>query len=689
MQFPKAAKKEKNLTIHNDTRIDPYFWLNDRENPEVIAYLEAENAFFKTQTEHTEAGKQRLFDEIVARFQQTDMSVPVLLNGFWYYTRYEEGAEYPLHCRRADAPEATEEIMLNTPQMAENHSYYAIGGKSISPNNEWLAYGVDTVSRRIYNIHFKNLKTGETLPLSIPNTTGSATWANDNKTIFYQVKDEALRSYKIFRHQLGTDAVQDVCVWHETDEVFGTYIFKSRSKKYLIIGSYSKTANEYRFLSADAPEGNFEVFYPRQPLLEYSLDHFNGNFYVLTNLHARNFRLMKVAENDRNIENWEEILPHREDVLVENVEFFHEFILLAERKEGISRLRLRSWDAADDHYIDFGETVYSSYPHINLEATAKTVRVGYTSLTTPNSVYEYDVAQRKLNLLKQEAVLRGTNGEDFDTSRYFAERLYATATDGTKVPISLVYRKNLFEQSQIEGNTPLLLYGYGSYGHSIDVYFSAARLSLLDRGFVFAIAHVRGGQELGRHWYEDGKMLNKKNTFSDFIACAEFLLAKKFVAKENLFAMGGSAGGLLMGAVINMRPDLWRGIVAAVPFVDVVTTMLDETIPLTTGEFEEWGNPKDEQYYHYIKSYSPYDNITALPYPAMLVTTGLHDSQVQYWEPAKWVAKLRDYKTNPSTPLYLWCNMSTGHGGASGRWERFKEVAMEYAFLLDLANKDF
>ncbi len=689
MQFPKAAKKEKYLTIHNDTRLDPYFWLNDRENSEVIAYLEAENAFFKAQTQHTEAGKQRLFEEMVARFQQTDMSVPVLLNGFWYYTRYEEGAEYPLHCRRADTPEATEEIMLHVPQMAENHSYYAIGGKSISPNNEWLAYGVDTVSRRIYTIHFKNLKTGETLPLSIPNTTGSATWANDNKTLFYQVKDEALRSYKIFRHQLGTNAENDVCVWHETDEVFGTYIFKSRSKKYLIIGSYSKTCNEYRFLEADAPEGDFRLFYPRQPLLEYSLDHFKGEFYLLSNWQAQNFRLLKTAERATDLAHWQEILPHREDILVENVDFFDEFILLAERKEGISRLRLRSWDASDDHYIDFGETVYSSYPHINLEVSSKTIRVGYTSLTTPNSVYEYDVANRTLHLLKQEAVLKGTHGEDFDSSRYFAERLHATASDGTIVPISLVYRKNLFEESQKKGDTPLLLYGYGSYGHSIDVYFSAARLSLLDRGFVFAIAHVRGGQELGRHWYENGKMLNKQNTFSDFITCAEFLLAKNYVAKDNLFAMGGSAGGLLMGVVINMRPDLWRGVVAAVPFVDVVTTMLDESIPLTTGEFEEWGNPKEEKYYHYIKSYSPYDNIAALPYPAMLVTTGLHDSQVQYWEPAKWVAKLRDYKTNPETPLYLWCNMSTGHGGASGRWERFKEVAMEYAFLLDLANKHF
>ena len=675
LQAPAANQQPKELTIHGDTRIDPYYWLNDRDDPEVTAYLEAENDYARNMMSHLAGFEDELYDEIIGRIKQTDLSVPYLDNGYWYYTRYDEGKEYAIHVRRKGNMEAAEEVMLDVNVLAEPYDFYNAGGLSVSPDNRILSYGEDTLSRRIYTIQFKDLKTGKMLPDLIPNTTGRAVWANDNKTVFYSMKDEALRSYKIFRHVLGTPVSQDVEVWHETDETFSTFVYKSKSRKYLIIGSYQTLSTEYRYLDADQPLGEFQVFQPRERDLEYSIAHFDGSWYIRTNLDAKNFRLMKCPEGATGKENWEEVIAHRPDVLLEDMELFQNYLVLSERKNGIVQLRIRPWQG-EEHYIDFGEDAYMAYTSTNLEFDTELLRIGYTSLTTPNSVYDYNMKTREMTLLKQQEVVG-----DFDPENYHSERLYATSRDGVKVPISLVYRKG-FERN---GQAPLLLYGYGSYGASMDPYFSSVRLSLLDRGFVFAIAHIRGGEEMGRQWYEDGKLLKKKNTFTDFIDCAEYLVAEKYADPERLFAMGGSAGGLLMGAVVNMRPDLWKGIIAAVPFVDVVTTMLDESIPLTTGEYDEWGNPNEEEYYRYIKSYSPYDNVEAKAYPPMLVTTGLHDSQVQYWEPAKWVARLRERKTDQN-PLLLHTNMDAGHGGQSGRFRQYRETAMEYAFLLDLAG---
>jgi oligopeptidase B len=677
MKQPIVKKIPKTLEIHGDTRIDDYYWLNDRNNPEVIAYLNAENAYRKAKMAHTEAFQKKLFDEIVGRIQQTDMSVPYQLNHYFYYSRFEEGKEYPYQCRKKDALDNPEEILLDIPSLAKPHPYYAVGGMSVSPDNEQLCYGVDTVSRRLYTLCFKNLKTNEVAPITIPNTTGSAVWSADNKIIFYTQKDtESLRSCRIFRHVIGTDPAKDVLIFEEKEEAFHAFVTKTKSKKYIVIGSSSTVSTEYQVLEADNPTGHFRIIQPRERDLEYSIAHAENDFYIITNYQAKNFRLMKCSANgNTHKENWIEVIPHRTDVLLEDIDLFKSFLVVSERKEGITRLQVRAWEGASQHYIDFGEAAYMAYTSVNPEFDTDILRLGYTSLTTPNSVFDYNMQTQKLHLLKQEAVL----DVHFKTENYASERIYAIAKDGAKVPISLVYNKKYSKNKK----NPLLLYAYGSYGHSMDPYFSSARLSLLDRGFTFAIAHIRGGQEMGRHWYEDGKLLKKKNTFTDFIDCAEHLMTQGYTSNKTLTAMGGSAGGLLMGAILNMRPDLWKGVVAAVPFVDVVTTMLDESIPLTTGEFDEWGNPKNKEYYEYIKSYSPYDNVEKKAYPALLITTGLHDSQVQYWEPAKWIAKLRTHRTN-RTPLYMYCNMETGHGGASGRFEKYKEVAMEYAFLLDL-----
>jgi oligopeptidase B len=680
MKAPKARKHQKKLSTHGHTRIDNYYWLKDRENPRVIDYLNQENAYLDAKMAHTKSFQESLFKEIVARFAQTDMSVPYLYHGYWYITRYEEGQEYPIYSRKKGSLDNAEEIMLNVNEMAKGFSYYQVGGRAISPDNKWLAYGVDTVSRRIYTIYFKNLETGEIRTETLENTTGSCVWANDSQTVFYNRKDESLRSYKIFKHRIGTDPSVDECVWHETDETFGCFIYKTKSEKYLVLGSYSTVSNEYKILEADNPDGTFRIFQARERNHEFSIDHAGDNFYILTNWNAKNFKMMSCPSVNTTFEKekWQEYIPHREDVLLEGMEIFKNHTILSERKDGLTQLQVIS-EGKTPYYIDFGEAVYMAYTGFNPEYESDTLRLGYASMTTPNSAYDYDLLKKELILLKQEAVL----DETFNTKNYHSERLYATASDGVKVPISLVYNKKMYQKG---APAPLLLYAYGSYGHSMDPYFSSARLSMLDRGFVYAIAHIRGGQELGRTWYEDGKMLKKKNTFTDFIACAEHLIQAQYTTPQYLYAQGGSAGGLLMGAVINMRPDLFHGVIAQVPFVDVITTMLDETIPLTTGEFDEWGNPKDKIYYDYMLSYSPYDNVEAKTYPHLLVTTGLHDSQVQFWEPAKWVAKLRAVKTD-NKALYLFCNMETGHGGASGRFERFKETAREWAFFLDLAGK--
>lgn len=686
---PAPKKVAKEMTIHGDTRVDNYFWMRlsdeqknaetpDEQTQEVLDYLNAENDYTTEMLSHTKDFQEELFEEIKGRIKQTDQSVPYKLNGYYYITRYEEGKEYPIHSRKKGSLDAEEEIMLDVNVLAEPYDYYAVAGRSVSTDNTILAYGEDTLSRRIYTVKFKNLKTGEMLKDEIPNTNGGVVWANDNKTVFYTVKDAALRSYKIFKHTLGTDATKDEEVYHEKDETYGTFVYKSKSKKYLIIGSYSTLATEYRILEADNPNGTFRVFqerdYPNK--LEYGITHYGDKFYIRTNMDAPNYRLMETPENATSKDNWKEVIAHRPDVLLEGMDIFKDHMVLSERIKGISQLRIIP-NEGKEHYIDFGEDSFLAYTSANPEFDTDILRIGYTSMTTPRSTFDYNMNTKDMELLKEQEVVGG-----YDKSEYQSERLYATAKDGTKIPISMVYKKGIKK----DGSNPTLLYAYGSYGASMEPTFSSVRLSLLDRGFVYAIAHIRGGEEMGRHWYEDGKLLKKKNTFTDFIDSGEFLIEQKFTTSDNLFAMGGSAGGLLMGAVVNMRPDLWKGVIAAVPFVDVVSTMLDESIPLTTGEFDEWGNPKDEEYYHYIKSYSPYDNVEAKEYPAMLVTTGLHDSQVQYWEPAKWVAKLRELKTD-NNPLLLHTNMEAGHGGASGRFKRFKETALEYAFLLDLAGK--
>jgi oligopeptidase B len=670
---PLAKRIPKTLTVHDDPRVDDYYWLNDRENPEVIDYLNAENDYLKKSMAHTDALQETLYTEIIGRIKQEDQSVPIFHNGYFYITRFEQGGEYPIHARKKESLDAPEEVLLHVPTLAQGHGYFAIGSRSVSPNNQILAYGEDKVSRRIYTIRFKDLVTGDLLPDVIENTSGSAIWATDNVHVFYTAKDPVtLRGYKIFRHRMGTNAAEDVEAFHEADETFDAFVAKTKSEKYIVIGSRQTISHEYQFLLADAPLGDFTIFQPRERGLEHQIDHYQDRFYVLTNLDAQNFRLMVTPETATTKENWQEVIPHRTDVLLEGMEIFNDYLVLSERKAGITQLRVRPWQG-EEHYIHFPEEAYLAYVGTNLEFNTQELRLGYQSLTTPASVFDYQMATRSFKLLKQETVLG-----DFSVENYQSERVFVTARDGAKIPLSIVYRKGFKK----DGNQPLVLYGYGSYGYSMDPFFSSGRLSLLDRGFVFVIAHIRGGEEMGRYWYDDGKLLKKKNTFQDFIDCAEYVLAEKYTSKEKLFAMGGSAGGLLMGAVVNMRPDLWKGILAAVPFVDVITTMLDDSIPLTTFEYDEWGNPNELEYYNYMKSYSPYDNVEAKDYPTMLITTGLHDSQVQYWEPAKWVARLRVLKTD-NHPLYLYTNMDAGHGGASGRFKRFKETAMEYAFLLD------
>lgn len=674
---PVAKKVAKELTTHGDTRLDNYYWLNDREDQEVIDYLNAENGYTESMTEHLNELQNDLFEEMKGRIKQDDTSVPYKDNGYFYQTRYEEGKEYPIYARRKGALEAAEEIMLNVNELAKDYDYYNVGGWAVSPDNKLLAYGEDTLSRRIYKLRFKNLETGEMLADEIPNTTGGAVWANDNKTVFYTTKEEGtLRSYKVFRHTLGTSVEEDVEVWHETDNTFSCGVWKTKSDKYIVIGSFQTLSQEYQVLNANEPTGKFRMIQPRERNLEYSIAHFEDKFYIRTNLDAKNFRLMSTPETATTKENWTEVIPHRTDVLFEGMDIFKDYLVLTERKNGIIQLRVRPWKG-EEHYIAFEEDAYVAYTSANPEFDTNILRFAYTSMTTPISTFDYNMSAKDRTLLKEQEVV----GE-FDKNDYQSERLMVTARDGKKVPVSLVYKKGFKK----DGKQPLLLYAYGSYGYSMEPTFSSVRLSLLDRGFAYAIAHIRGGEEMGRVWYEDGKLLNKKNTFKDFIDCGQYLVDNNYTNSDKLFAMGGSAGGLLMGAVVNMKPELWKGVVAAVPFVDVVTTMLDESIPLTTFEYDEWGNPNDKTYYDYMLSYSPYDNVEAKEYPAMLVTTGLHDSQVQYWEPAKWVAKLREMKTGDQ-PLLLKTNMDSGHGGKSGRFRRLKDTALEYAFFLDLAGK--
>ncbi len=673
---PSAKKIPYELTFHGHTRIDNYYWLNQREDPEVIDYLNAENNYTEAMMADTELLQKNLYNEIVGRIKQTDLSVPYFLNGYYYYVRYEEEKEYPIYCRKKNSLNGLEELLLDVNIMARDQSYYEVAGIHVRPDNRMFSFGVDITGRRIYTIYFKDLVTGNILDETIEGTSGNADWANDNKTVFFASKDkDTLRPDKIFRYRIQ-EQKSPVLVYEEKDEIYSAYVYKSRSRQYIIIGLSANMSDEYRILSADNPEADFRIFQQREHGVEYSIGHFGDSFYIRTNLDAPNFRLMKTPVDSTEKEFWEEVIAHREDVLLEDFLNFNHYMVVEERIKGNVNFRIINMQTSREHYVDFGEEVYNAWLSINPEFTGDLLRLGYSSLTTPASTYDYHMEHRQMTLLKQQEIVGGYNHEN-----YKSERRYATSYDGTLVPISLVYKKS----TMLDGSSPLLLYGYGSYGITIDPNFSSARLSLLDRGFIFAIAHIRGGQFLGRMWYEKGKKLTKKNTFDDFIACAQHLVNNHFTSTDKMMAMGGSAGGLLMGAVINMNPVIFKGIVAAVPFVDVLTTMLDDNIPLTTGEYDEWGNPSDREFYNYMLSYSPYDNVECKEYPNILVTAGLHDSQVQYWEPAKWVAKLRDMKIGDNL-LLLHINMDAGHGGASGRFKQFRETALEYAFLLKLAG---
>ena len=674
---PLAKRVPHRLEHHGHVRTDEYYWLRDRENPEVLAYLHAENEYAAMLRNHTGDLEQTLFEEICGRIQPTDLSVPFRLGDFWYYIRYEEGKEYALYCRKEKSLTNPESIMVDGNELARGHDYFSLGNWAVSPGQDILAYAIDTQGRRIFTIGFKNLTTGETLDDCIPLVTGNMEWGNDNRTLIYSRQDpETLRSNQIFRHRLGTNPALDTLVYEETDETFSVSIEKTKSKRYLMIGSHQSITSEYRYVHADYPESDFQIFQARKRGHEYDVDHLGDHFFIRTNDEAKNFRLMRTETNKTSLAQWEEVIPHRPEVFLEGFELFENFLVLEERRQGLIHLRVIRTTDGSEHELDFGEPAYLATLGDNLEADTSYLRYGYTSMTTPMTIYDYHMATREKILLKQEPVLGS-----FHISHYRTERLFAPASDGITIPISLVYRKGFVPN----GTHPLLLYGYGSYGASMDASFSSPRLSLLDRGFVYALAHIRGGEELGRQWYENGKLLFKKNTFTDFIACAEFLLQQGYAAPQKLFAIGGSAGGLLMGAIINMRPDLFHGVVAQVPFVDVVTTMLDPNIPLTTGEYDEWGDPNQQQFYEYMLSYSPYDNLQPQSYPHLLVTSGLHDSQVQFWEPTKWVAKLRALKTD-NQRLLLRTNMDAGHSGASGRFKRYEETAMIYAFLLDLAG---
>ena len=674
---PIAEQKPYEHSIHDDVRPDPFFWLKERENPEVIAYVERENDYYQQSTKSLVPLQDDLFEEMKARIKEEDNSVPYFYNGYWYITRFEEGQDYPIYTRKKKSISASEEILFDCNEMAKGHDYFRLVGINISPDNTKAVFGIDTVSRRQYNLKVKDLVSGEIHDTSIENTTGSSVWANDNTYFFFTKKNPTtLRSEAIFRHSMDDLQGKSMLIFEEKDETYSTFVSGSKSEEYIFIGSYSTLTTEYQYLKANNPLGEFALIQPRTCNLEYSISHYGDHFYVFTNADkAENYKVMKTPIEATSKEHWVEVLPHRPSVLLEDIELFNDYWVITERENGLARVRIQRWDGTEDYYLPLEGETYTVYISTNIAFDTTKLRYVYNSMTTPSSVIEYDMASKEKVVLKEQEVLGG----QFDKTNYTSKRIWATAEDGTNIPISLVHHKDTL----LNSDTPILQYAYGSYGSTIDPGFSSTRLSLLDRGFAYAIAHVRGGEYLGRKWYDQGKMLHKKNTFSDFIDCSKHLIAAGLTSANHLYAYGGSAGGLLMGVIVNDAPELYHGVIAAVPFVDVVTTMLDDTIPLTTSEYDEWGNPNDRQYYDYIKSYSPYDNIKEQAYPNLLVTTGLHDSQVQYWEPAKWVARLRLNKKD-ETVLFLDTNMSAGHGGASGRFDALKETAKKYAFLLAL-----
>jgi len=674
---PQAKKIPVELKAHGQVRVDNYYWLNQRGDLQVIEYLKAENGYTRRWFEPYKTTEETLYKEMISRIKKDDATVPYHLNGYFYYTRYSENEEYPVYCRKKGSLSAPEEIMLDVNDLARGHKYYAVLELAVSPDSRYLVYSVDTLSRRKYSLHFRDLKTGRDFKDQVPLTNGGAVWAADNKTVFYtQIDDETLRSYLVRRHTLGTPASSDPVIYKENDPTFETVVYKSKSEQYIFIASFSYITCEYRILEANRPEGKFRLFTPRIKGVDFEIEHYHDRFFIRTNYHAANFRMMQTPVSHTSIELWKELVPGSDSVFLESFEVFNDYLVLVQRVNGLVRICTMTYNSPQvKKIIRFDDPTYSASLSTNPELNTPWLRYNYSSLTTPASVIDYNMATGERRLMKQDVILG-----NFHSSDYISERLYVKADDGAMIPVSLVYRRDKKQKIM-----PMLLYGYGAYGNSTDADFNSVRLSLLDRGFIFAIAHVRGGEEMGREWYENGKMLHKRNTFTDFIRCAEYLIQQGYTDPEHLYAEGRSAGGLLIGAVVNMRPDLFHGVIAGVPFVDVVTTMLDENLPLTTAEYDEWGDPRIRKYYDYMISYSPYDNIKPQAYPAMLVSAGLYDSQVQYWEPAKWVAKLRATKTD-SNPLLLYCNMDAGHHGSSGRFERFRQTAMEYTFLFKLAG---
>lgn len=673
MRFPIPKKIPHTLELHNHKRVDNYFWMRDRENQEVIDHLNAENKYTEAVLAPTADLQQLLYKEMRGRIKEDDSTAPYLKNGYWYYSRFEEGKEHPIHCRKKGSLEAQEEVLIDENIEAKEFAYYDVVAFSVTRDNKIMAFAEDVTGRRLYQIRFKNLETGEILPHKIEKTGSDLAWMNDNENLFFSKKhEETLRPYQVLSFNLQS-GIQEL-VYEEEDETYIINVNKSSDFNYIFIGSHSTLSTEFRYKSANE-EGDFKVFIPREEEHEYYPESAANGFFVKTNKDAKNFKLVWSPRENLAVSEWKTIQAHDTDILIEDFETFDSHLVVQEKENGLSRLRVYDLNDYSNELIPTEEETYTLYLGANPESSSKTVRIGYSSMTTPHSVYDINLQSFDRKLIKQTEVLG-----DFNAANYQSERIWAITSDDVRIPVSLVYRKDKFKK---DGTNPILVYAYGSYGSTVDPYFSSVRLSLLDRGFVFAIAHIRGGEYLGTKWYEGGKLLNKINTFSDFIRATEHLIGQNYCDPQKVFAMGGSAGGLLMGAIANMRPDLWKGIVSQVPFVDVVSTMIDETIPLTTGEYDEWGNPNNKEYYDYMLSYSPYDQIQEKDYPAMLVTSGLHDSQVQYWEPTKYVAKLREMKTDHNIVL-LKTNMDAGHGGSSGRYEQLKEIAEEYAFILML-----
>jgi oligopeptidase B len=670
---PIAPKRLQHLSIHGDDRTDPYYWMRDRQDPEVIAYLEAENAYTQAVMQHTEELQKQLYDEMLGRIKETDLSVPYRKDNYYYYTRTEEGKAYPIYCRKQGNLDAPEEILLDQNALAEGHDFFTLGVLQVSPNHQLLAYSVDTTGSELYTLYFLDLATRQLYLESIPETSYSLAWANDSQTVFYTKVDATNRPFQLLRHQVGGAIADDHLIYHEPDESYYLGVGKTRSEAYILMSLESKITSEVHYLNADTPQDPFQVIQARSHGMEYGVDHHGDYFYIVTNDDAINFKLVKTPVTTPGKDHWQTVIPPRDDVLLAGISVFANHLVIYERQKGIPTVRIQELATGREHSLSFPEPTYSIWESSNPEFNTNILRYSYSSLITPSSVFDYNMDTQERELKKETEVLGG-----YDRTQYVSEWIKAKAADGTLIPMSLVYKRGI----EKNGRNPLILTGYGSYGASYPVAFSSNRLSLLDRGVVIAIAHIRGGSEMGRKWYEEGKFLNKKNTFTDFIACAEHLIHEGWTASDRLAITGGSAGGLLMGAVINLRPDLFKAVVADVPFVDVVTTILDPSLPLSVIEWEEWGNPNDQEYYDYMKSYSPYDNVEAKDYPALLITGGLNDSRVAYWEPAKWAAKLREKKTDTNV-LLLKTNMGAGHGGASGRYESLKEIAFEYAFLLD------